>query len=323
VTVERTVRALLPFVRRELDGAALPTGVRADVYNGLGPAPDRCGEVEFFVPPHPPRADSVALLSRMPRLRVLQTLSIGVDHLLGHVPVGAALCNGRSLHEANTAELAIGLALAAQRDLPYFFSAQQRGEWTYRISAGLARSNAVIVGHGGVGKAIAQRLAAFDVTTLCVARSARPPVLGIESLPAILPEADMVLLAVPLTRRTNRLVDREFLRAMRDGALLVNVSRGAVVDTDALVAEVSSGRLRAALDVVDPEPLPAGHPLWALPGAIVTPHVGAASRRFLDPAWRLICDQLRRYLAGAELRNLVVDDPDAWAPRSTVLNQSS
>jgi len=301
------IRALLPFDRGTADGVVLPLGADAGFYDGTGPVPGNLSAVEFFVPPHPPRAESVKLIGAMPRLRVVQTLSVGVDHLTGHLPAGVVLCNGRGLHESSTAELAVGLIIAAQRNLPYFIDAQNRGEWLYEMGEGLAGRTVIVVGHGGIGRGIERRLTAFDARVMFVARTARPPVLGAESLMSMLPRADVVVLAVPLTPQTTHLADRGFLRQMRDGALLVNVSRGAVVDTGALVSETCSGRLRAALDVVEPEPLPAGHPLWTSPGVIITPHVGAASSAFLAPAWRLICDQLARYLAGIELRNQVTD----------------
>ncbi len=181
------------------------------------------------------------------------------------------LCNARGVHEASTAELALALTLASLRGIPGFVRAQQQERWQGDFHPALADRSVLIVGYGAIGSAIEDRLTPFELTRVArVARSARTtargPVHQLAELPALLPEADVVILSTPLNETTRHLVDAEFLARMKDGALLVNVARGPVVDTKALLAELESGRITAALDVTDPEPLPQGHPLWHAPG---------------------------------------------------------
>ena len=173
----------------------------------------------------------------------------------------------------------------------------------------LAGKRVLIVGAGSIGAAVQARLAPFEVDFTLVARTPRPAegVYGVDELPGLLPEADVVVLLVPLTEQTRGLVDEKFLAAMPDGALLVNAARGPVARTSALVSELASGRLRAALDVTDPEPLPADHPLWELPNVLLTPHVAGSVRGLLPRAYRLVGAQLRRFVTGEPLANRVVD----------------
>jgi phosphoglycerate dehydrogenase-like enzyme len=166
----------------------------------------------------------------------------------------------------------------------------------------------LIVGHGSIGQAVERRLDGWEVEITRVARHARDGVHPIGDLPALLPDADVVVILVPSTSETRRLVDAGFLKQMKDGALLVNAARGAIVDTDALLAELTSGRLRAALDVTDPEPLPDGHPLWSAPGLLLTPHVGGAVRGSRRRAYQIVTDQLARLAAGEPLLNVIGDD---------------
>jgi phosphoglycerate dehydrogenase-like enzyme len=223
-------------------------------------------------------------------------------------PAGVTLCNARGVHDASTAELAVALVLASQRGIPDFVRDAQRGRWAGDRRESLADRTVLVVGHGSVGQAVESRLAPFECTVRRVARRARDEVAGFSELPSLLPHADVVVLTVPMTDETRGMVDAAFLGAMKDGALLVNVARGAVVVTDDLLAEVSTGRLRAALDVTDPEPLPPDHPLWALPNVLVSPHVGGNTSAFLPRARRLVVDQLRRHAAGEPLRNVISAD---------------
>jgi phosphoglycerate dehydrogenase-like enzyme len=163
----------------------------------------------------------------------------------------------------------------------------------------------VVVGAGSVGGAVAARFRAFETDVVLVGRTARAGVHGVDELPQLLSLADVVVLAVPLTPQTERMVDADFLAHLRDGTLLVNVARGRVVDTDALLAELRTGRICAALDVTDPEPLPPGHPLWRLPGVLVSPHVGGDTTAFLPRARRMLQEQLTRYAEGVPLANVV------------------
>ena len=197
------------------------------------------------------------------------------------------------------------LVLASQRDLPFYVQAADQGRWATRISPGLSGRTVLLLWVGGVGQAVEARLRPFGPEIVKVARAARDGVHGVDELPTLLPEADVVVVAVRLDDSTVRLVDAGFLARMRDGALLVNVARGAVVDTDAVVAETSTGRLRAALDVTDPEPLPPDHPLWTTPNVLISPHVGGASTAFRPRALDLLRRQLGAYAEGRPLDNVV------------------
>jgi phosphoglycerate dehydrogenase-like enzyme len=226
--------------------------------------------------------------------------------VLPYLPAGVTLCNARGVHDASTAELAMTLILSSLRGIPDFVRGQDRAEWRYGQYDSLADRTVLIVGYGAIGTAVERRLAGFETTVVRVASRARDGVHGLDDLPNLLPRADVVVLCVPLTEQTKALVDADFLARMRDGALLVNVARGGVVDTDALVAQTRTGRLRAALDVTEPEPLPQDHPLWTTPGVLLSPHVGGNSTAFLPRAKRLLVDQLTRFAAGEPLANVVV-----------------
>jgi phosphoglycerate dehydrogenase-like enzyme len=221
------------------------------------------------------------------------------------LPEGVTLCNARGVHDASTAELAVGLALASLRGLPGYVRAADRGEWAHDTLPSLADRRVLIVGYGSVGTAVEARLAGFECEVRRVARRARDGVEPFAALPSLLPWAEVVILTVPMTDETRGLADARFLAAMPDGALLVNVSRGPVVVTGDLLAECVAGRLSAALDVTDPEPLPADHPLWTCPGVVISPHVGGDTTAFLPRARRLVAEQLRRYRAGEPLANVI------------------
>jgi len=228
------------------------------------------------------------------------------------VPPGVQLCDARGVHDAAVAEWVLGAVIGSLRQFPAYARAQQRREWApngVTPTPELTGKRVLVIGAGSIGRALERRLAPFDVTVIRVARTARPEqdVHGVAELPALLPRAEVVVLLVPLTEQTRNLVDGSFLAALPDGALLVNAARGPVVDTAALLTEVASGRISAALDVTDPEPLPAGHPLWALPNVLITPHVGGAVAGLLPRAYRLVGEQLRRFAAGEPLVNRVVD----------------
>ncbi|MFD7918691.1 2-hydroxyacid dehydrogenase [Streptomyces sp. NPDC059740] len=302
----------LPLPPGEIDG--LPADLEYHYWDGDGdyPAdPARC--VFYGVPYMKEPALCRRPLAAMQRVAVVQTLTAGIEHMLPGVPdmpAGARLCNARGLHDTSTAELALTLVLASLRGVPEFVRAQDAGEWSPQFRPALADRTVLIVGYGSIGSAIEDRLEPFECARVArIARSARDtargPVQTLAALPELLPQADVVILVTPLTEQTRGLVDAGFLARMKDGALLVNVARGAVVDTAALLTELESGRLRAALDVTDPEPLPAGHPLWKAPGALVTPHVGGPSSAFTPRARALLRDQLTRFAAGEPLRNVI------------------
>ncbi|MER5937252.1 2-hydroxyacid dehydrogenase [Streptomyces sp. NPDC001928] len=308
-----TADVWLPIPPQEIEG--LPEGPHYRFWNGAEDFPADPAECAFYVVPYmKPPALGQRPLPRMTNVEVVQTLSAGTDHVepgLRHLRPGVRLCNARGVHEASTAELTLTLILASLRGVPDFVRAQERGEWLGGFRPALADKNVLIVGYGSIGAAIEDRLAPFELARVArVARSERTTARGVvhplTELPALLPEADVVILSTPLTDATRHLVDADFLARMKDGALLVNVARGGVVDTKALLAALESGRVTAALDVTDPEPLPQDHPLWQAPGVLISPHVGGPTSAFLPRAKRLLVDQLSRYVNREPLRNVIL-----------------
>ncbi|MDQ3627389.1 MAG: 2-hydroxyacid dehydrogenase [Actinomycetota bacterium] len=292
----------LPFGAEDLGD--VPDGLRIETFRA-GEPPESVARVEFFVPTYDTGLDLSRLLPRMRSLRVVQTQTAGVDNVEPHMPPGVTLCNARGVHDASTAELAVALVLASLRGIPDFARAQEQGRWRHERRPALADRSVLIVGYGSIGAALERRLTGFECEIVRVARRPRDGVHEWQDLPDLLGHADVVVLMVPLDDSTRGLVDAGFLARMKDGALLVNVARGAVVDTGALVAECASGRLMAAVDVTDPEPLPPEHPLWRTPGVLVSPHVGGATSAMKPRVTRLVAAQLARFVAGEPLVNVV------------------
>ncbi|MFJ3638331.1 2-hydroxyacid dehydrogenase [Streptomyces sp. NPDC090108] len=308
-----TADVWLPLPPEEIEG--LPDGLRYLFWDGAEEFPGDPADCVMYVVPYMKRWPvKVRPLELLTRLQVIQTLTAGVDDItaaLSSIVPGVRLCNARGVHEASTAELALALTLASLRGIPQFVRNQQEERWRSGFRPALADRSVLIVGYGAIGAAIEDRLAPFELARVArVARSARTTVRGpvhpFTDLPALLPDADVVILSTPLTDETRGLADAGFLGRMKDGALLVNVARGAVVDTKALLTELESGRITAALDVVDPEPLPPGHPLWHAPGVLLTPHVGGPTSAFLPRAERLLVDQLHRFVNQEPLRNVIL-----------------
>ncbi|MGW0664429.1 2-hydroxyacid dehydrogenase [Streptodolium elevatio] len=301
-------RIRMPYDPAEVGG--LPAGLDIEVYDGVAPPPSEHDGVVFYVLPYTFDQTPLRVLAEMPDVRFVQTLTAGYEHVLPYLPPGARLANGRGIHEASTAELAVALTLASLRGIPSFVRGQDAGEWRAGFYPALADKTVLILGYGAIGEAVDRRLAGFEVDVVRVARRARSTADGaavraISELPALLPTVDVVIVTTPLTEATRGLVDAAFLARMRDGALLVNVARGPVVDTKALLTEVTAGRITAALDVTDPEPLPADHPLRFAPGVLVSPHVGGSSSAFLPRAQRLIRTQVTAWAEGREPANVV------------------
>ena len=267
------------------------------------------GRVRAVVLPYMSVHGALDRLAELPGLALVQTLTTGYDGLPEQVPAHVSLATAAGIHDASTAELAVGLVLASLRGIDDAVRDAEQGRWRHRTRLSLADRRVLVVGVGGVGTAVVDRLAPFEVEITRVASSARTDergqVHGTDELGSLLPQAEVVILVTPLTPATRGFVDAAFLAAMPDGALLVNVGRGPVVDTAALLAELRRGRLRAALDVVDPEPLPEGHPLWGAPGLLLVPHVGGDTSAMRPRALALLRDQLARLRSGAPLLNVV------------------
>lgn len=300
------LRVCLPS-QELLDAVEPPSGVDVVLWDLSGPPP--AGPLDLLVPPYMGKPEALAALDGVD-VGLVQSQSIGYDGVASVLPDGCLFANAAGVHETSTAELALGMMIASQRGLPDFVRNGQSGVWDNSQRPSLADRRVLLVGYGGVGQAIESRLLPFETSVTRMASRERSdergPIHGIASLYDQLPLHDIVVVSVPLSEQTHKLVDARFLAAMPDGALLVNVARGPVADTDALVSETSSGRLRAALDVTDPEPLPAGHPLWTVPGVLITPHVGGASSAMLPRMARLVRKQIDRLLAGQEPVNVVL-----------------
>ena len=248
-------------------------------------------------------------LPRLDGLRVIQTFSAGVDSIVDEVPPGITLCNGTGVHDVGVAEWIVLAILASNRHLLHHAELQRAGRWgaERRTGEDLDGARVLIVGYGSIGQALEDRLRPFGATVTRVARTARDDVHGLEELPELVTDADVVISLLPLTPATRGAIGRDVIGRMKPGALLVNASRGPVVDTDALLAATSEGHIRAALDVTDPEPLPDGHPLWSSPGVLITPHVAGDVRREQDRGWELVRDQVTRLSRGEPLRNVVAE----------------
>jgi phosphoglycerate dehydrogenase-like enzyme len=301
------VKVWLPHAHGPALLGDVPPAAVVEVFPGGDAFPSDPADVEFWVPPFLSDNAATVNLDRFPKLAVVQLLSAGAEVWANRVPDTVTLCDAAGVHTSSTAEWAVAALLASVREFPRFIRAQVEGRWDYTPTDELAGKKVLVVGAGTIGEGIRRRLEPFDVELTLAARRARPGVHAVDELPDLLPDADAVILIVPLTPATRGMVDAAFLARMRDGALLVNAARGPVVRTDDLVAELVSGRLRAAVDVTDPEPLPPGHPLWTAPGLLLTPHVAGSVPGLHRRAYALVGAQIRRYLAGEPLVNQVAD----------------
>jgi phosphoglycerate dehydrogenase-like enzyme len=262
-------------------------------------------QIDFYVPLYMGGAKALSYAAQMPNLKTLQMLNAGYDDALAYLRPGLTLCNARGVHDVSTAELAVGLAIASRRGFPEFMREQLAGNWSHHRTSALSDSKVGIIGYGSIGKKIAQNLSGFEVSVTAFTQSGRDGSLTIDQLDAHLPNLDIVILILPLSGSSRHLFNAQRLAAMKDGALLINVARGPVVETDALVAELNSGRIFAALDVTDPEPLPAGHPLWSAKNLLLVPHVGGNSDAFEPRGRALIESQLKLLAAGSALEHVV------------------
>jgi phosphoglycerate dehydrogenase-like enzyme len=279
-------------------------GVEAVPYEPKAPLPAAAETAPVLIPPMAP-TDSAALMRAMPRLELVQLLSAGAEAWTGKVPRGVQLSDCRGAHGAATADWVLAALLATWRSIPNFVRDQLQGRWSPSPVDDLDGKRVLILGAGDIASHVARRLAAFEVATTMVGRTPRPGVHGVDEVHRLLPAHHACVVVVPLTDATRGLVDTGFLSAMPRGAVLVNAGRGAVVDTGALLAELGSGRLRAALDVTDPEPLPPEHPLWRAPGLLLTPHIGSNTPGALVRAYRVAAEQIALFGAGRAPANLV------------------
>jgi phosphoglycerate dehydrogenase-like enzyme len=276
------------------------------VYTPESDPPGPPEDVEFWALPHPAGPDAMPLLPRMHRLAVVQLLSSGIDHVEPYLPADVLLCNAPQLRAASTAEAAICLILASLNRMQEWHRVQRQGRWEWLDPRPrLCGRTVLLVGYGNVGRALHRMLDGFGVRVLPLARHSREGVAGAEELPALIPAADIVVLAAPLSDETRRLVNTDFLNRMRPGALLVNVSRGELVDTESLLDALHAGRIIAALDVFDPEPLPDGHPLWTAPNVLISPHVGGNPSGLREQATAFLTEQLGRFVRGEPLAYMV------------------
>ena len=288
----------------DLDGVDT---VRYDASADPADLPDGAARAQVLVPGFLSTEGARALLEHLPAVRLVQLLSAGAEKWVGRLPEGVGLSDCQGAHGGVTAEWVLAGLLAVLRDIPTCVRDQDRGHWDQRLTDTLTGKRVLLVGTGDLGEQTTRRLTPFGVATITrVGRSARDGVHGTDELPDLLADHDVVVLLVPLTDETRGLVDAAFLAAMGDGAVLVNAARGPVVDTDALLAELRTGRLRAVIDVVEPEPLPADHPLWTAPNLLITPHVGGSVPGHLDRAYRVVRTQMEAVVRGEDPPNQVV-----------------
>lgn len=307
MTTETPLIVSVPTAELYDDVQPLPDGVELVVWDMKDAAPRE--RFDMVVPPYMSMDGVIEALSTV-EVGLVQSQSIGYDNVEGRLPEGQVFANAASVHETATSELAVALALAAQRRLPDAVRAQDRGEWHGYVAPGLADARVTLLGFGGVGRAIAARLKPFEVDVRAVASHGRlqdeVEVFPLGKLYEVLADTDILIASLPGGDATRHVIDDRALSALPDGALVVNVGRGPLIDTDALVDHVRRGRIRAALDVTDPEPLPAGHPLWSLDGVLIAPHVGGATDAMRPRIARLVRRQIMRLRAGEEPVNVVL-----------------
>ncbi len=298
---------LVPAVDLDHARAAMPDRHLLP-YEPAEPFGEAATGAQVLVPPFLADAALVARVAELPKLRLVQLLTAGAEAWLGRLPDGVALSTARGAHSPATAEWALTVMLASYRQLPGFMADAAQRQWRHHRTDGLFGKRVLVIGAGDVGRHVTARLTACEASVTMVGRRGGDGIHPVTDLPALLPEHDAVVLIVPLTEQTRGMVDAAFLAAMPDGALLVNAARGQVVRTDALVAELAAGRLRAALDVTDPEPLPPDHPLWTVPDVIITPHVGGSVNGLHERAYRVVADQIAEFAAGRPPANRVEGD---------------
>lgn len=300
------------------DLSPLPKGLRGVVWDMKGEPGEELGGIDGVILPYIDAGAVMGSLAKVPNLKFVQTQSTGYDGVREAAGQGAAVANASGVHAAATAELAVGLILAKLRGIDQAVRDQQTENWAPQRRQSLADRRVLLLGIGGIGQELARRLEPFEVTVTRVGSTARTDdhgqVHSSADLEILAREHDILVSVLPLNDHTHHLVGTKVLAALPDGALVVNVGRGPVIDTDALTAEVVSGRLQCALDVVDPEPLPKGHPLWSTENALITPHVGGNASAFEPRILNLLKRQLQALAAGETPANLVQQGPFEQVP---------
>jgi phosphoglycerate dehydrogenase-like enzyme len=262
-------------------------------------------KITIYIPPYMTGVEFLEPIKKMAQLQILQVPNAGYESALPYIREGMMLCNARGVHNASTAELAVGMAIAMKRGFPDFIRAQDQGLWSHERMGSLNDSNIGIIGSGSIGQTLISYLTPYEVDIKSFSRSGMNGALTMDKLDELLPTFDILILIIPLNPESKHLINARRLALLKDRAILINVARGQVVDTDALVAELNKGRIRAALDVTDPEPLPADHPLWRAPNVMITPHVGGDSEAFEKRGKRFIEAQLQRIAAGIDPINII------------------
>ena len=295
------------------DLSPLPEGLRGVVWDMKDEPGEELGGIDAVILPYIDAGAVMGSLATVPDLKFVQTQSTGYDGVREAAGPGAAVANASGVHAAATAELAVGLILARLRGIDQAVKDQQIESWKPQRRQSLADRKILLLGIGGIGMELARRLEPFEVTLTRVGSTARTDadgqVHGPEDLVALAAGHDILVSVLPLNDKTHHLVGHDVLAALPDGALVVNVGRGAAISTEALTREVVSGRLQCAIDVVDPEPLPAGHPLWSAENALITPHVGGNASAFEPRILKLLRQQLEALAAGQTPANLVQQGP--------------
>ena len=284
----------------------LPAGMTHLETDGLVPSASQFDAIEFYVPSYMGGLKTIEIIPKMKNLKVVHYNQAGYEDILPHIPQGVSLSNGTGIHDVSTSELAVGLTIASRRGFAEFMDNQKQGIWKRTTKPALADSRVGIIGYGHIGKRIGSLLEMFETKVTAFTRSGSDGSIKIAEFDAYLPKLDVIILILPLTPESKNFMNAERIKKMKDGATLVNVARGAIVDTDALVAELHTGRITAGLDVTDPEPLPEGHPLWSAPNVIISPHVGGDSGAFQPRARTMVSQQLQLLSENKPLLNQII-----------------
>jgi len=288
---------------------SIPQGMTHLQTDGFIPSESQLEDIEFYVPSYMGGVKTLEVMAKMKNLKTVHYSQAGYDDILPHVPDNVILCNASGLHDVSTAELAIGLTIASRRGFAQFMDNQKKGIWQRQRKPALADSHVGVIGYGHIGKRIASLLEMFETKVTAFSRSGADGAVKISEFDNYLGDLDVIILILPLTKESKNFINADRIKKMKNGATLINLARGAIVDTDALVAELNTGRITAGLDVTDPEPLPEGHPLWSVPNLIITPHVGGDSAAFDPRARKMVQEQLRRIAEKKPLLNQITGLP--------------